>query len=113
MADDEADYTRPRGDTGVGCSTPFSTTSAALVVVAMRAQVLVEQEVLDHFAEGAVVGDALVEVEVGVDDLLDDLFDLVVEREPYVLAGVGAGRGIERRIAVEFPRARSPNVAGP
>jgi len=34
--------------------------------VAMRLEVLVEQQVLDGFTEGAVIGDALVEVEVGV-----------------------------------------------
>ena len=66
------------------------------------AQVLVEQEVLDRLAEGAVVGDALVEVEVRVDDLLDDVLDLLVEGEADVLAGVDPRRGVERRVVVEL-----------
>ena len=53
--------------------------------VAMGAEVLVEEVVLDHLAEGWVVGDPLVEVEVQIDDLLDDLLDLVVEGDAHVL----------------------------
>ena len=35
-----------------------------------------------------VVGDALVQVEVRVDDLLDHVIDLLVEGKAHVLAGV-------------------------
>ena len=73
-----------------------------LLGVAVRAQVLVEEEVLDRLAEGAVVGDALVEVEVRVDDLLDHVLDLLVEGEPHVLARVHPRRGVERRVVVEL-----------
>ena len=59
-----------------------------LLGIAVGAQVLVEEEVLDRLAEGAVVGDALVELEVRVDDLLDHVLDLLVEGEPHVLARV-------------------------
>jgi hypothetical protein len=37
----------------------------------MPAQVLVEEEVLERLTERAIVGNALVELEVGIDDLLD------------------------------------------
>ena len=48
----------------------------------MRAEILVEEMVLDHLPEGRIIGDALVQVEVDVDDLLDDLFDLAVKGNP-------------------------------
>ena len=69
---------------------------------AVAAQVLVEQEILDHLAEGAVVSDALVQVEVGVDDLLDHLVDLVIESQAHVFARVDPRRGVERGITVEL-----------
>jgi len=52
--------------------------------------------------KAAIVGDALVEVEVAVDDLLDHALDLLVEGEPHVLARVGAGRRVEGGVAVEL-----------
>jgi hypothetical protein len=47
--------------------------------LAVRPEVLIEEEVLDGLTKGAVVGDALVQIEVGVDDLLNDVLDLLVE----------------------------------
>src|SRR5262249_49841003 len=65
-------------------------------------QVLVEEEVLDRLTEGAIVGDALVELEVRVDNFLDYLLDLLVEGKAHVLARVDPGSGIERRVVVEL-----------
>ena len=47
-------------------------------IIAMRPEILVEEVVLD-LAEGRVVCDPLVEVEVQVDELLDYRLDLAVE----------------------------------
>src|SRR5262249_60117403 len=54
-----------------------------------------------RLAEGAVVGDALVEVEVGVDDFLDDMLDLLIESEPDVFPRVDPRRRVERGIVVQ------------
>ena len=54
--------------------------------------VVVEQEVLERPPELGVVGDALVEVEVGLYDLLDPVLDLGVKGQPHVLARVSRGR---------------------
>ena len=67
----------------------------------MGAEVLVEKVVLDHFAEGWVIVDPLVEVEVQVDDLLDDLVDLVVEGYAHVLERVDLGGCVERSVLFE------------
>ena len=56
---------------------------------------------LHDLAEGRVVGDALVEIEVGVDDLLDGVLDLLVEGEADILAGIDARGGVEGGVAVE------------
>lgn len=73
-----------------------------LLCAAVAAQVLVEEEVLHRLAEGAIVGDALVELEVRVDDLLDHLLDLLVEGEPHVLPCIDARCGIERDVVVQL-----------
>ena len=70
--------------------------------VAMTAHILVEEEVLQGLAEGRIVRDPLVQVEIGFDDLLDHVFDLVVEGEPHVLPRVDARRGFERRVVVKL-----------
>ena len=67
----------------------------------MRAEVLVEEVVLDYFAEGRVVCDPLVEVEVLVDDLLDNLLDLVVEGDAHILQRVDLGGCVERGVLFE------------
>src|SRR5690606_26959578 len=56
------------------------------------------EHVLDDFAEVAVVRDALVEVEVRVDDLPDHVLDL---RESDVFASVRASAGVEGGVGVE------------
>src|SRR6266852_1140829 len=73
-----------------------------LLGAAVAAEVLVEEEVLDRLAEGPVVGDPLVELEIGVHDLLDDVLDLLVEGEAYVLPRVDPRGGIERGVVVEL-----------
>ena len=73
-----------------------------LFSLAVGPQVMIEQEILERFPEGPVVGDSLVEHEVRVDDFLDDVFDFVVERKTDILAGVDPGAGIERRVSVEL-----------
>ncbi len=73
-----------------------------LLRLAVAAQVLVEEEVLQRLAEGAIVGDALVEIEVRIDDLLDHVLDLALEGQAHVLAGVRAGARVERPIRVEL-----------
>ena len=70
--------------------------------VSVSAQVLIEQEVLDRLAERPVVRDPLVEVEIRVDDLLDDVLNLLVERQTDVLARVHPRRRVERRVIVEL-----------
>ena len=67
----------------------------------MAADVVVEEVVLEGAAEVGVVGDALVEVEVGLDDLLNLVLDLGVEGQPDVLAGVHPRAGVEAGVAVE------------
>ena len=62
---------------------------------------MVEEEGLHDLAEISVVGDALVEVEVRVDDLLDHLLHLVVEGEADVFAGVDARGGVEGAVVFE------------
>src|SRR5712692_8681860 len=69
---------------------------------AVAAEVLVKEEVLHSLAEGPVVGDPLVELEIGVDDLLDDVLDLLIEGEAYVLPRVDPRGGIERGVVVEL-----------
>src|ERR1019366_8562551 len=68
----------------------------------MGAEVLVEQEILDDLPKRAVVGDPLVEGEVGVDDLLDHVLDLLVEGEAHVLTRVYPRCRIERGVVVEL-----------
>ena len=63
--------------------------------------VVVEEEVLQRLAEGRVVGDPLVELEVGLDDLLDLVLHLRIEGEPDVLPRVDAGAGVEAGVLVE------------
>jgi len=69
----------------------------------MRPQVLIEKEILDRLAEGPVVGDALVQVEIRVDDLLDDVLDFLIKGEVDVLAGIRPGTGVKGVVAVETP----------
>jgi hypothetical protein len=45
----------------------------------VTAQILVKQEILQRVAEPAVVGNALVEFKIRIDDLLDDRLDLVIK----------------------------------
>src|ERR1700733_920167 len=73
-----------------------------LLGVAVRAQVLIEEEVFDRLSESTVVGHALVEVEVRIDDLLDYVLDLLVEGEPHVLPRVGPGCCVKRSVVVEL-----------
>jgi hypothetical protein len=40
--------------------------------------------------------------EIGFDDLLDHILDLVIEGKPDVLSRVDARRGIERRVVVKL-----------
>src|SRR5262249_29505113 len=63
--------------------------------IAVPTKVLVEKKVLQYLAERVIVGDALVKLEIGVDDLLNDRLDLVIEGKPPVLARIGPGGGIE------------------
>jgi hypothetical protein len=50
------------------------------------------------------VGDAAVELEVALDDLLDLVLDLGVEGETHVLPGVDAGAGVEAGILFQGRR---------
>ena len=68
----------------------------------MRAQVLIEEKILDHFAESAVVCYALIKLEIGIDELLDDILDRLVEGEPHIFARVDSDCGIQRRIGIEL-----------
>ena len=63
--------------------------------------VVVEEEVLERPAEVGVVGDALVQVKVGFDDLLDLVLELGIEGQPHVLARVHTGAGVEAGVLVE------------
>src|SRR5271167_1392267 len=60
-----------------------------LLGVPVAAQVMVEQEVLQSLSEGSIVRDPLVELEIGIDDLLDHVLDLLVEGQPHILPRVG------------------------
>lgn len=82
-------------------SVRLASTATSRLGLAMGAHVLVEEHVLEDLAEGAVIGDAPVEIEVGIDDLLDHLLDLLVEREADVLAGVDSRAGVESGVGIE------------
>lgn len=64
-------------------------------------QVLIEQEFLHHLAEHPVVRDALVQVEVRVNDLLTHVLHFLVKGEPHVFVSVHARRGIHGGIVVQ------------
>ncbi len=64
-------------------------------------EVLVKQEILDDLPEPRVIGDPLVEIEIGIHDLLDHVLDLLVEGEPDVLAGIDPGRRVECGVLVQ------------
>ena len=57
----------------------------------------------------------LVQLEVRVDDLLDGVFDLLVERKPYVVSRIDPGTGVEGNIGVEplYDLAEGHLVLGP
>ena len=67
----------------------------------MAAEILVEEVVLELRSKGVIVGDTLVQIKVGIDDLLDHLLDLVVEGQPHVFARIHSCCGIERGIVSE------------
>ena len=46
---------------------------------AIGVQEPVEKSISDKVSESRIVGDALVQIEIGIHDLLDDLLDLVIE----------------------------------
>ena len=52
-------------------------------------------------AEGRIVRDALVQLEVRVDDVLDGVLDLLVEGQAHVLPRVDPRAGVEPRVCVE------------
>ena len=61
------------------------TSTAFRFVCSMRSEVLVEEVGFDDLTERRVIRNPLVQVEVQVNDFLDDLLDLVIERNPHVL----------------------------
>ena len=63
--------------------------------------VVVKEEVLERPAKVGVVGDPLVQFEVGLDDLLDLVLNLGVEGQPHILARVHPGAGVEAVVVVE------------
>ena len=69
--------------------------------IAMAAQVLIEEQILDRFAKGRVIGDALVEIKVRLHDVLDHILHLLIEGEPHVLAGIHPRCVIETHIIGE------------
>src|SRR5437870_10139955 len=103
----------PTPDTSNSCLNLFTTTDTIrgralrlaaldqLLGVAVAAQVMVKQKVFQRLAEGSIVGDALVELEVGVDDFLDHLLDLLVEGQAHILPRIGPRRSIERRVVAQ------------
>lgn len=68
----------------------------------MGPQIMIEKEVFKRFPERPVVGDPLVELKVGIHDLLDDILDLVVEGETDIFPGVDPGAGVEGCVAIEL-----------
>ena len=62
-----------------------------LLGAAVAAEILVEEEILDLHSKGVIVGYALVQIKVGIDDLLDHLLDLVVEGQAHVFARIHSG----------------------
>lgn len=68
--------------------------------IAMATQVLIEQEVPKRLAKATVIGDALVQIEIRIDDFLDDCLDLVIKGKAHILPRVDSSGGIQRGIAV-------------
>jgi len=62
---------------------------------------VVEEQILDHRADGWIVRDALVEVVVRLVDLLDIVLDLWVEGETHIFPGVDARARVEGGVMVE------------
>lgn len=57
--------------------------------------------VFDYFSEGGVVGYALVEIEVLIDDFLDDLRDFEVEGKADVFRGVDRGGNLQGGVLLQ------------
>src|SRR5207249_11226583 len=60
-----------------------------------------EKEVLDGLSKNRIIRDSLVQRKVRVHDFLDYSLDLLVEREPHVLAGVDPSAGVEGCVVIQ------------
>ena len=71
---------------------------ARLAIIAMPAKILVEKMNLGLFPERSVIGDASLEVEILINDLLDNLLDLMVRSNSDVFRRIDLDGNLQRSV---------------